>query len=107
MRDIEKDCKIDSPRECTTCLEPTLTDNLLIVLPTAIGRMPSSFFLMPHFLAPKRMGAANCGTSYFIMTLTRSIDADRWRDPVSAESWATSEQRWPGQRPSGPREAQA
>ena len=53
------------------------------------------------------MGTANCGTLPFSMTFTRSVKADRRRDPVSAEPWATNEWRWPGRRPSGPPEAPA
>ena len=41
------DSKPDLPQlDRMTDLEPTFTDNLLIVFPTAIGRMPPSFFLM-------------------------------------------------------------
>ena len=53
------------------------------------------------------MGTANYGTSPLSMTFTRSIKADRRRDPASAEPWATYERRWPGRRPSGPPEAPA
>ena len=62
---------------------------------------------MAHSLAPYSIGTANCGTSPLSMTLTRSVKADRRRDPASAEPWATSERRWPGQSPSGPLEAPA
>ena len=43
-------------------ITPTFTDNLLNVLPTAIGRMPPSFFLMAHSMALYSTGTANCGT---------------------------------------------
>ena len=69
--------------------------------------MPPSFFLMAHSLAPYSTGTANCGTSLLSMTLTRSVKADRKRDPASAEPWATNERRWPRRRPSGPPEAPA
>ena len=53
------------------------------------------------------MATANCGTSPLSMTFTRSVKADRRRDPASAEPWATKERRCPGRRPSGPPEAPA
>ena len=65
------------------------------------------FFLMAHSLAPYSTGTANCGTWPLSMTLTRSVKADRKRDPASAEPWATNERSWPGRRPSGPPEAPA
>ena len=58
-------------------------------------------------LAPYSTGTANCGTSPLSMMLTRSVKADRRRDPASAEPWATNERRWPGLKPSGPPEAPA
>ena len=69
--------------------------------------MPPSFFLMAHSLAPYSNGTTNCETSPLSMTLTRSVKADRRRDPASSEPWATNERRWPGRRPSGPSEAPA
>ena len=88
--------------ECVTLEDIHLATRRRNVCPTAIGRIPLSFFRRGMRLAPKKKGLTDCGTSPRSTKLAKLVsDRSNTRPPSSADALVES-RRCCGRIPSGP-----